>query len=117
MISRLRAEPGNDHAVFRQRPGDLDTQIAQRQAQLIAAASPYLPLVDDPIATTRSPGGPATIEQGLTRSHRKSPAVASDPGSSAPGLVANRPPVWFGQPPALAGLHGGHRRPALVLPA
>ena len=39
VASRLRAEPGNDHAVFDSALGELDTQIAQRQAQLIAAAS------------------------------------------------------------------------------
>jgi hypothetical protein len=35
------------HAVFDSALGELDTQIAERQAQLIAAASPYLPLLDD----------------------------------------------------------------------
>ena len=47
VASRLRAEPGTDSAVFESALGELDTQIAERQAQLIAAASPYLPLLDD----------------------------------------------------------------------
>jgi hypothetical protein len=66
VASRLRAEPGNDHAVFDSALGELDTQIAQRQAQLIAAASPYLPLVDDLDRHDRVAGrARATIEQGL----------------------------------------------------
>lgn len=66
VASRLRAEPGNDHAVFDSALGELDTQIARRQAQLIAAASPYLPLLDDLDRHDRIAGrARATIEQAL----------------------------------------------------
>lgn len=47
LASRLRAEPGTDPSGFESILGELDALIETRNEQLLAAAAPYLPLLDD----------------------------------------------------------------------